>query len=134
VQGVNERERKLRSRVCEDLSILVTRRRAAGRQPLGPVGKSFSRPAGVQLSHGDRVLGCPAHAELGDLVVSKLGSAFRPEAVVFADDLPRTRSAKLVRRAIRAATRRDPGDLIGLENPDAVEKTRNAMTKRATPL
>jgi len=72
-------------------------------------------------------------AELGDLVASKLGKAFRPEAVVFVDDLPRTRSAKLVRRAIRAAaTGADPGDLIGLENPDAMEKIRDAMAERAS--
>jgi acetyl-CoA synthetase len=54
--------------------------------------------------------------------------------VVFVDDLPRTRSAKLVRRAIRAAaTGADPGDLIGLENPDAVEVIRKATVQRAKP-
>jgi hypothetical protein len=65
----HERYEKPRSRVCVGLSILVTHRRTAGRQPLGPVGKPFSRPAGVQLSHGDRVLGRPAHDRLRDQTV-----------------------------------------------------------------
>ena len=38
------------------------------------------------------------------------------------DALPKTRSAKIMRRAIRAAALGiDPGDLSGAENPDAVD-------------
>jgi acetyl-CoA synthetase len=37
-------------------------------------------------------------------------------------DLPKTRSAKIVRRAIRAvATGEDPGDLSSVENPASLE-------------
>jgi acetyl-CoA synthetase len=36
--------------------------------------------------------------------------------------LPKTRSAKIMRRAIRArALGQEPGDLSSLENPDALE-------------
>jgi acetyl-CoA synthetase len=70
-------------------------------------------------------------AELQALVAGQLGKAFRPEAVVFADDLPRTRSAKLVRRAIRAAaTGSDPGDLVGIENPAAIDGIRAILASR----
>jgi acetyl-CoA synthetase len=70
-------------------------------------------------------------AELQELVAAHLGKAFRPEAVVFTDDLPRTRSAKLVRRAIRAAaTGGDPGDLVGIENPAAIDGIRAVLASR----
>jgi acetyl-CoA synthetase len=59
---------------------------------------------------------------LADLVAEHLGKAFRPNRVVFVPELPKTRSAKIVRRAIRATvTGEDPGDLSGLENPSALE-------------
>jgi acetyl-CoA synthetase len=39
--------------------------------------------------------------------------------------LPKTRSAKILRRAIRAAVLdTDPGDLSGAENPQAVDEIR----------
>lgn len=61
-------------------------------------------------------------SELFALVTENLGKAFRPQAVIFVPDLPRTRSAKLVRRAIRAAaTGTDVGDLVGVENPASIE-------------
>ncbi len=61
-------------------------------------------------------------AELSEAVVGNLGKAFRPAAVRLVADLPRTRSAKIMRRVIRArALGRPPGDLTSLENPDAVE-------------
>jgi len=44
-------------------------------------------------------------ARLEDLVDKTVGKPFRPERVVFVRDLPRTRSAKIVRRAIRAVVR-----------------------------
>jgi acetyl-CoA synthetase len=66
-------------------------------------------------------------AELAAVVAEHLGKAFRPERVIFVDELPRTRSAKILRRAIRAAViGRDPGDLSSLENPAALEAIRTA--------
>jgi acetyl-CoA synthetase len=65
--------------------------------------------------------------ELRELVAGHLGKAFRPSRVVFVAELPRTRSAKILRRAIRAAvTGQDPGDLSSLENPGAMEAVRRA--------
>jgi acetyl-CoA synthetase len=52
-----------------------------------------------------------------------LGKAFAPERVLFVTALPKTRSAKIVRRAVRAkALGEDPGDLSTLENPDVLEE------------
>jgi acetyl-CoA synthetase len=61
-------------------------------------------------------------AEVAEAVASELGKAFRPERVLFVPALPKTRSAKIVRRAVRAsALGRDPGDLSSVENPEALE-------------
>jgi acetyl-CoA synthetase len=63
--------------------------------------------------------------ELKKVVSQQLGKAFKPDRIVFVDELPKTRSAKILRRAIRATVLgQDPGDLSSLENPSAIEKIR----------
>ena len=66
--------------------------------------------------------------EVRDAVAGELGKAFAPDRVVFVSALPRTRSAKIVRRAVRArALGQDPGDLSTLENPEALEEIERAV-------
>ncbi|MGH8977878.1 MAG: AMP-binding protein, partial [Acidimicrobiia bacterium] len=60
--------------------------------------------------------------ELRARVAEHLGPSFRPAAIRFTDALPKTRSAKVLRRAIRAvATGTEPGDLSGLEDPATLD-------------
>ena len=60
--------------------------------------------------------------EVGRTVTAALGKAFKPDRVVWVPGLPKTRSAKIMRRAVRAKVLgRDPGDLSALENPEALE-------------
>jgi acetyl-CoA synthetase len=62
-------------------------------------------------------------ARLRGLVATEVGKPFAPSRVVRVNQLPKTRSAKIMRRAVRAAVLdADPGDLSGAENPDAVEE------------
>ena len=62
-------------------------------------------------------------AELRALAAAALGKAFAPERVLFVSALPKTRSAKIVRRAVRArALGADPGDLSSLENPETLDE------------
>jgi acetyl-CoA synthetase len=62
-------------------------------------------------------------AEVGELVAAELGKAFRPDRVVFVRALPKTRSAKIMRRAVRAKVLgSDLGDLSSLENPEALDE------------
>ena len=57
-----------------------------------------------------------------------LGKAFTPERIVFVGSLPKTRSAKIVRRAVRAKVLgKDPGDLSSVENPESLEEIANAI-------
>jgi acetyl-CoA synthetase len=66
--------------------------------------------------------------EISTAVTDELGKAFRPDRVVFVTALPKTRSAKIVRRAVRARVLGDdPGDLSALENPDALDEIPRAV-------
>jgi acetyl-CoA synthetase len=61
-------------------------------------------------------------------VATALGKAFAPERVVFVSALPKTRSAKIVRRAVRAtALGEEPGDLSTVENPETLKEIADAL-------
>jgi propionyl-CoA synthetase len=61
-------------------------------------------------------------------VDGQLGSVARPARVHFVAALPKTRSGKLLRRAIQAiCERRDPGDLTTIEDASALEQIRASV-------
>jgi acetyl-CoA synthetase len=61
--------------------------------------------------------------ELRERVSHALGKSFQPEEVRVVAELPRTRNAKIMRRALRAKLLGvDPGDLSNLENPACLEQ------------
>jgi propionyl-CoA synthetase len=61
--------------------------------------------------------------EIMKLVDEQLGAVARPARVRFVTVLPKTRSGKLLRRAIQAVCeRRDPGDLTTIEDPAALQQ------------
>jgi acetyl-CoA synthetase len=61
-------------------------------------------------------------AELVACVVRALGPSFKPAQVRFTTALPKTRSAKVLRRAIRSVVSgSEPGDMSGLEDPAALD-------------
>jgi acetyl-CoA synthetase len=61
-------------------------------------------------------------AEIAATVTDALGPSFKPAQVRFTAMLPKTRSAKVLRRAIRAVvTGNAPGDLSGLEDPASLD-------------
>jgi acetyl-CoA synthetase len=64
--------------------------------------------------------------ELVDAVAHRLGKLGRPEQVLYVEDLPKTRSAKILRRLIRARYlgSEDLGDLSSLQNPAALDAIR----------
>ena len=66
-------------------------------------------------------------AAVAERAAAELGKAFKPERVVFVAALPKTRSAKIVRRAVRAKVLgEDPGDLSSVENPEALAEIEQA--------
>ncbi|MBA3588900.1 MAG: propionate--CoA ligase [Methylibium sp.] len=61
-------------------------------------------------------------------VDGQLGAVARPSRVHFVSALPKTRSGKLLRRAIQAVCeQRDPGDLTTIEDPAALQQIREAV-------
>jgi len=67
-------------------------------------------------------------AEVTKAITDELGKAFKPSAIRFVEELPKTRSAKILRRAIRAKVLgEDPGDMSSLENPSALEAIDKAL-------
>jgi acetyl-CoA synthetase len=69
----------------------------------------------------------PDDEQVARAVADVLGKAFKPDRILWVAALPKTRSAKIVRRAVRAAALgKDQGDLSSLENPDSLEEIARA--------
>lgn len=67
-------------------------------------------------------------AEVMKQVDSQLGAVARPARVLFVNLLPKTRSGKLLRRALQAvAEQRDPGDLTTMEDPTALNQVKELL-------
>ncbi|GAB4158738.1 MAG: AMP-binding protein [Candidatus Promineifilaceae bacterium] len=67
-------------------------------------------------------------AALRAWVGQELGKPLQPQEILFVSDLPKTRSAKVMRRVIKAAyLGENAGDLSSLANPGAVEAIRQQM-------
>lgn len=67
-------------------------------------------------------------AEIMKLVDEQLGPVARPARVRFVTTLPKTRSGKVLRRAIVAVCEgRDPGDLTTIEDPTALEQIKDSL-------
>ena len=75
-------------------------------------------PEGARLLEG----------EIMKLVDDQLGAVARPARVRFVTLLPKTRSGKLLRRAIQAVCEgRDPGDLTTIDDPSALRQIQDLM-------
>jgi acetyl-CoA synthetase len=72
--------------------------------------------------------------EVASCVVDALGPSFKPARVCFTSALPKTRSAKVLRRAIRSVvTGTAPGDLSGLEDHTALDAIATAIAVAGAP-
>ena len=67
--------------------------------------------------------------ELREHVARKIGKIARPHAIIFTEDLPKTRSGKIMRRLLRdVAHGRALGDVTTLANAEIVEQIRDLST------
>lgn len=72
---------------------------------------------------GDEAALLKLEGEVMKLVDEQLGAVARPARVRFVNVLPKTRSGKLLRRAIQAVCEgRDPGDLTTMDDPAALQQ------------
>lgn len=66
--------------------------------------------------------------EIMKMVDRDLGAVARPARVRFVNTLPKTRSGKLLRRALQAVCEgRDPGDLTTMDDPGALQQIKNLI-------
>jgi acetyl-CoA synthetase len=64
--------------------------------------------------------------ELREHVAKVIGKIARPQAIVFTDDLPKTRSGKIMRRLLRdVAEGRELGDVTTLQNAPILDEIRD---------
>jgi acetyl-CoA synthetase len=71
-------------------------------------------------------------AELREHVARRIGKLARPKRVLWADDLPKTRSGKIMRRLLRdIAEGRELGDVTTLRDPDVMAKLEEKVKDRA---
>ena len=72
-------------------------------------------------------------AELREHVATKIGKIGRPKTIIFTDDLPKTRSGKIMRRLLRdVAEGRELGDTTTLADPNVVEEIRDRAAAGAS--
>jgi acetyl-CoA synthetase len=81
------------------------------------------------VCRGARPVGEEAAAltkELRDWVTEQLGAIAKPDDIRYADNLPKTRSGKIMRRLLRAVARGEPitQDISTLENPAIIDQLR----------
>ncbi len=61
-------------------------------------------------------------------VGEEIGKIARPDIIYFVDDLPKTRSGKIMRRVVRSALiSKEVGDISTLANPEAVKEIEDAV-------
>jgi propionyl-CoA synthetase len=77
---------------------------------------------------GDAPARLKLEGEILKLVDSQLGAVARPARVLFLSLLPKTRSGKLLRRAIQAVCeKRDPGDLTTIDDPTPLQQIKEQL-------
>ena len=72
--------------------------------------------------------------EIRERVASRIGKFARPKRIIWADDLPKTRSGKIMRRLLRdIAEGRELGDVTTLRDPDVMSASSRARSRSARP-
>jgi propionyl-CoA synthetase len=97
----------------------------------GQVAMAFVVPKdnGVLLNDSVRLA---LEGEVMKTVDQQLGAVARPSRVHFVSLLPKTRSGKMLRRAISAVCeQRDPGDLTTMDDPAALQQIRDLLASFA---
>src|SRR5258708_7687448 len=91
----------------------------------GQVALAFAVPRTALEGEAERAA---LQADVMKLVDARLGAVARPSRVVFVSALPKTRSGKLLRRAMQAvAEGRDRGDLSTMEDPAALAQVQQQL-------
>ena len=78
------------------------------------------------LEGGDELVG-----EIREKVAVRIGKFARPKRIIWAEDLPKTRSGKIMRRLLRdIAEGRELGDVTTLRDPDVMSQLDEKIKER----
>jgi acetyl-CoA synthetase len=70
--------------------------------------------------------------EIRELVATRIGKLARPKRIIWAEDLPKTRSGKIMRRLLRdIAEGRELGDVTTLRDPAVMEELSEKIAQRS---
>jgi acetyl-CoA synthetase len=84
----------------------------------GQVVCAFVTLSGSETDGDDELV-----SEIREHVAKRIGKLARPKRIVWADDLPKTRSGKIMRRLLRdVAEGRELGDVTTLRDPDVMKQ------------
>lgn len=93
----------------------------------GQVAMAFVVPKDAASVDGDAAR-LKLEGEIMKVVDGQLGAVARPSRVLIVSVLPKTRSGKLLRRALQAVCEgRDPGDLTTMDDPAALQQVRDMV-------
>ena len=93
----------------------------------GQVAMAFAVPKDSSVL-ADKAAAMKLEGEIMKRVDGDLGAVARPSRVHFVSALPKTRSGKMLRRAIQAVCEgRDPGDLTTMDDPAALQQIRDRV-------
>jgi acetyl-CoA synthetase len=113
-------------------SALVSHERVAEAAVIGQADEDTGQSiaAFVTLSGGgdgsDELVG-----DLREHVAQRIGKLARPKRIIWADDLPKTRSGKIMRRLLRdIAEGRELGDVTTLRDPDVMSQLNDKIKER----
>jgi len=80
---------------------------------------------------GDREGDDELVADIREHVAQRIGKLARPKRIIWADDLPKTRSGKIMRRLLRdIAEGRELGDVTTLRDPSVTEQLKEKIAER----
>jgi acetyl-CoA synthetase len=73
-------------------------------------------------------------AELNKFVDKMIGPPARPDRIVQVEDLPQTRSGKIMRRILKSVIKNAPvGDITTLQNPESVSMIKERTGYKEQP-
>ena len=98
----------------------------------GQVAMAFVVPRDAAVLNAE-ALALRLEDDIMKRVAADLGAVARPAGVCFVSALPKTRSGKMLRRAIQAVCEgRDTGDLTTMDDPAALAQIRSRLALRST--
>ncbi len=111
-------------------SSLVNSPKVAESAVIGVADEATGQAIIAFVTPEDSYTGSPElEAELREHVAEKIGKLARPKKIYFADDLPKTRSGKIMRRVLRdVATGEELGDVSTLRDPEVVEQLKKQVS------